>query len=102
MFGYVKNYSWSAREDGGYDCSTTIVSVGEVLESLKVNYSPFNDLNNISKTFNYLKSFSKFKSNWRDNTYNKEEDEDNVAFDFFSAFYRYLNEENVYHLCLYC
>jgi hypothetical protein len=49
MFGYVKNYSWSAREDGGYDCSTTIVSVGEVLESLKVNYAPFNDLDNISK-----------------------------------------------------
>ena len=50
MFGYVKNYSWSAREDGGYDCSTTIVSVGEVLESLKINYAPFNDLDNISKT----------------------------------------------------
>jgi len=50
MFGYVKNYSWSAREDGGYDCSTTIVSVGEVLESLKINYAPYNDLDNISKT----------------------------------------------------
>ena len=41
MFGYVKNYSWSAREDGGYDCSTTIISIGEILESLKINYSPF-------------------------------------------------------------
>lgn len=50
MFGYVKNYSWSAREDGGYDCTTTIVSVGEVLESLKVNYTPFNNLDNIAKT----------------------------------------------------
>jgi hypothetical protein len=50
MFGYVKNYSWSAREDGGYDCTTTIISVGEVLESLKVNYTPFNNLDNISKT----------------------------------------------------
>ncbi len=59
-------------------------------------------LNNISKTFNYLKSFSKVKSNWRDNTYNKEEDEDNIAFDFFSSFYRYLIQENVYRLCLYC
>jgi hypothetical protein len=47
MFGYVKNYSWSARNDGGYDCTTTIISVGEVMESLKVNYSPFNDINNI-------------------------------------------------------
>ena len=50
MFGYVKNYSWSAREDGGYDCTTTIISVGEVLESLKVNYAPFNNLDTISKT----------------------------------------------------
>ena len=50
MFGYVKNYSWSARADGGYDCTTTIISVGEVLESLKVNYAPFNNLDTISKT----------------------------------------------------
>jgi hypothetical protein len=42
MFGYVKNYSWSARPDGGYDCSTTIISIGEILESLKVNFSPQN------------------------------------------------------------
>lgn len=50
MFGYVKNYSWSAREDGGYDCTTTLISVGEVLESLKVNYAPFNNIDTISKT----------------------------------------------------
>jgi len=42
MFGFVKNYSWSAREDGGYDCSTTIISIGEILESLKINYSTSN------------------------------------------------------------
>ena len=38
MFGYVKNYQWSARTDGGYDCQTTIISTGEIIESLKVNY----------------------------------------------------------------
>jgi len=38
MYGYVKNFEWSAREDGGYDCSTTIISPGEIIESLKVNY----------------------------------------------------------------
>jgi hypothetical protein len=43
MFGYVKNYSWSARTDGGYDCTTTILTLGEVLESLKVNYTPFDN-----------------------------------------------------------
>jgi len=40
LLGYVKNYNWSAREDGGYDCTATIISLGEVLESLKVNWIP--------------------------------------------------------------
>jgi hypothetical protein len=39
-YGIIKNYSWSARPDGGYDCTSTIISIGEVLESLKVNYTP--------------------------------------------------------------
>jgi muramidase (phage lysozyme) len=38
MYGYIRNYSWSARSDGGYDCQTTIISTGEIIESLKVNY----------------------------------------------------------------
>ena len=50
MYGYVKNYSWSARDDGGYNCTTEIISIGEVMESLKVNYAPFNDIANISQT----------------------------------------------------
>lgn len=41
MFGYVKNFGWSARPDGGYDCHTTLISIGEVIESLKINYAPF-------------------------------------------------------------
>jgi hypothetical protein len=43
MFGYVKNYSWSARNDGGYDCTTTIITLGEILESLKVNYVSYDN-----------------------------------------------------------
>jgi hypothetical protein len=38
MFGYVKNYQWSARMDGGYDCQSTIITTGEIIESLKINY----------------------------------------------------------------
>ena len=40
LLGYVKNYNWTARDDGGYDCTTTIISLGEVLESLKCNWVP--------------------------------------------------------------
>jgi hypothetical protein len=39
FFGYITNYGWSARNDGGYDCKTEIISTGEILESLKSNYS---------------------------------------------------------------
>jgi len=42
MFGYIKNYNWSARPDGGYDCRVDVISIGEILESLKINYSPLN------------------------------------------------------------
>jgi hypothetical protein len=39
MFGYIKNYSWKLRNDGGYDCMTEIISAGEMLESFKINHS---------------------------------------------------------------
>lgn len=42
ILGYVKNYQWVARPDGGYDCTTYIISLGETLESLKLNYAPLN------------------------------------------------------------
>jgi hypothetical protein len=42
VYGKVQNYSWQARMDGGYDCTTTIITIGEVLESIKVNTTPFN------------------------------------------------------------
>jgi len=40
-YGKISNYSWKARMDGGYDCSVTITSLGEILESLKINYGSF-------------------------------------------------------------
>ena len=40
-YGLVKNYSWKARSDGGYDCSVSIITMGEVLESLKINYGAY-------------------------------------------------------------
>ncbi len=58
MFGYVKNYQWSAREDGGYDCQTTIISTGEIIESLKVNYvlPDLTKLNSSSTNVGFLDS----------------------------------------------
>ena len=42
FLGIIKNYKWAARADGGYDCSTTLISIGEMIESLKINYSASN------------------------------------------------------------
>jgi len=36
FLGIVKNFGFKAREDGGYSCYTELVSVGEVLESLRI------------------------------------------------------------------
>ena len=37
MYGLIKNFSWSLRPDGGYDCRMDVVSTGELIESLKIN-----------------------------------------------------------------
>jgi len=52
LLGKITNYQWSARSDGGYDCVTTIISYGEVLESIKLNYVPLDSIDFKSgKTF---------------------------------------------------
>lgn len=37
LFGYVKNFSWSFRKDGGYDCSISIASAGSLIEGLRAD-----------------------------------------------------------------
>jgi hypothetical protein len=53
-YGIIKNYSWSARPDGGYDCTSTIISIGEILESLKVNYGAYDTNVSTNGVFNTL------------------------------------------------
>lgn len=36
ILGFVKNFSWSYRADGGYDCTASIISIGELVESMQV------------------------------------------------------------------
>ena len=36
FLGFVKNFGFQARNDGGYSCYTELVSIGEVIESLKI------------------------------------------------------------------
>lgn len=39
FIGYITNFSWSFRKDGGYDCSVKLVSKGAVLESVAAGKS---------------------------------------------------------------
>jgi len=36
FIGLVTNFSWSFREDGGYDCSLRVISIGAIMEALTV------------------------------------------------------------------
>jgi hypothetical protein len=39
LFGKISNFSWSFNPDGSYDIELTIISLGDVIESLKTNIS---------------------------------------------------------------
>ena len=40
MIGYVKNFSWNYKPNGEYECSISIISTGEIIESLKLVKDP--------------------------------------------------------------
>lgn len=37
LLGFVKNFSWQLMPNGGFQCSTTLISRGEVIETIKVS-----------------------------------------------------------------
>ena len=39
LLGKVSNFSWTFKEDGSYDIELTIISLGDVIESIKTNIS---------------------------------------------------------------
>lgn len=38
IVGTIKNFTWKLRKDGGYDCSTSLVTAGDLIESYKANF----------------------------------------------------------------
>jgi len=55
MYGIVKNFNWSFRQDGGYDCEVTLISKGSILESMSVKFDPSNTLTSRKLTKEELK-----------------------------------------------
>lgn len=37
MLGYVKNFSWQLMENGGFECTTVLISRGEIISTLKLS-----------------------------------------------------------------
>ena len=80
MFGFITNFNWSFREDGGYDVNIKIVSRGVILDNLKmgkpVNYIPSAEISDKEKEkgkrerksiYHYI--FSKLESEESDNQF---------------------------------
>lgn len=63
FIGYVKNFSYKVREDGGYDCTTELISNNELLESFKagkrITYNTNSDPTVEDNFLYYLRSIQK-------------------------------------------
>jgi hypothetical protein len=52
MLGKISNYSWSFKKDGSYDIELNLISMGDVVESLKTNISIDKSLSSFLEEFN--------------------------------------------------
>jgi hypothetical protein len=57
MLGFVKNFTRRLLPNGGYECTTVLISIGEVIESLRMNtatgYPDSNEAQNVPKKDNF-------------------------------------------------
>lgn len=44
FIGFITNFSYTARPDGGFNCSTELISMGEALDSLKIPNVSFSSI----------------------------------------------------------
>ena len=50
LLGKISNFNWSFNPDGSYDITVTVVSLGDVVESLKTNLTPNNKISTYIQT----------------------------------------------------
>jgi hypothetical protein len=56
MIGYIQNFSWQLMPNGGFDCSTTLISRGEVLTEIKSSSNPYTIVDSSISGTDYVKS----------------------------------------------
>lgn len=49
MLGKVSNFEWKFNPDGSYDITLTVISIGDIIESLTVNLPPSEELINVQE-----------------------------------------------------
>ena len=90
FIGFVKNFEFKAREDGGYDCVSDIIAHGEILESLKFSKMAVENNKSVSDFYrNYQKYefIDKFLYYLRSLKYNLDKEGDQY---FYSNFHKEL------------
>lgn len=56
MLGYIQNFSWQMMSNGGFECTTVLISRGEVISSLKASSNPYTIIDDIAQTETYLEN----------------------------------------------
>ena len=64
MIGFVKNYNYTARADGGYDCEVELIAQGEIIENLKGTEDVATDSNGNSKLVDTFSMGLELMLNW--------------------------------------
>jgi hypothetical protein len=91
LLGKVSNFSWSFNTDGSYDIELTIISLGDVIESLKSNLSADTTTNKFLQTLNPDQSDSSFSDDNSDTPVVDEKESSADIITAMLAIYKFIN-----------
>jgi hypothetical protein len=79
ILGYCKNFSYTARPDGGFDCTTELIAMGEVLDSIKGNMAYGANGERIPKIMEVVEHLLYYASDIVIVEEEEEDDDDNIT-----------------------
>ena len=50
MLGYIQNFSWQLLPNGGFECTTTLISRGEAISTIKASSNPYTIIGSTSNS----------------------------------------------------
>ena len=91
MLGYIKNFSWKMMSNGGYECQTTLISMGEVINSLKISVNSNNTKNLTGLTVEDLDTRAYSYDEYENILLSLKYLAENLSFDFLKKVYNTSN-----------